>query len=208
LDRSAIVLIENFRTKSDEDINFAEINGKPLLRQVTDAVSSIADETLVVVDSDESVEKYRELIGRKVSFVIAEEEPQSELTSALAGFAKAKGKYSLLLPSNAPFVSKDVVLLLFELCINRSAAIPRYPDQQIESLQAVYCTKTALSAAESAHLEGKNDLSSMVEKMQGVRYISTIVIEQLDPDFKSFFRVKTSLDLKKASSMFTGRKRK
>jgi molybdopterin-guanine dinucleotide biosynthesis protein A len=96
--------------------------------------------------------------------------------------------------------------LLFELCINRNAAIPRYPDQQIEALQAVYCAKTALEAAKSAFLERKNDLPSMVANMQRVRYVSTLVIEQLDPGFKSFFRVRTPLDLKKASTMLAGRK--
>jgi hypothetical protein len=53
---------------------------------------------------------------------------------------------------------------------------------------------------------GETDLISILGCLHGVRYVSTLVIEQLDPDFRSFFRVKTPLDLKKAAVMIKSRK--
>jgi molybdopterin-guanine dinucleotide biosynthesis protein A len=41
-----------------------------------------------------------------------------------------------------------------------------------------------------------------------VRYVSTLVIQQLDPDFRTFFNINTPVDLKKAMSMVKPRKTK
>jgi molybdopterin-guanine dinucleotide biosynthesis protein A len=44
-------------------------------------------------------------------------------------------------------------------------------------------------------------MRAMIEKLRGVRYVSTLVIQQLDPDLKTFFNINTPLDLKKAMVM-------
>jgi molybdopterin-guanine dinucleotide biosynthesis protein A len=58
-----------------------------------------------------------------------------------------------------------------------------------------------LEAAEEALVSGELEVEAMVSKMRGVRYVSTLVIEQLDPDFRTFFKINTPLDLKKALAM-------
>jgi hypothetical protein len=63
-----------------------------------------------------------------------------------------------------------------------------------------------LEAAKTAVNEGRRDMRAMIEKMRGVRYISTMVIQQLDPDLRTFFNVKTSMDLKKAGVMIKPRR--
>ena len=143
-----------------------------------------------------------------VRFAVDVDESKGPLAGALAGFEAAQGKYSLLLPFDSPFVSKEVVSLLFDCCIGKSAVIPRWPDRQIEPLQAVYRTEQALEAAKEALAGGELDLDAMVSKMRGVRYLSTLVIEQLDPDFRTFFKVNSPLDLKKAVIMAKPRKTK
>jgi len=91
--------------------------------------------------------------------------------------------------------------LLFELCIGKSALVPRWTNQECEPLHAVYNTQTALQTAKQLLAEGKDDMTELVEKLRGVRYLSTMVIEQLDPDYRSFFTVTTPIALKKAISM-------
>jgi molybdopterin-guanine dinucleotide biosynthesis protein A len=73
-------------------------------------------------------------------------------------------------------------------------------------LHAVYRTKAALEAAKTAVNEGKLNMRAMIEKMRGVRYISTLVIQQLDPDLRTFFNVNTPVDLKRAIAMVRPRK--
>jgi GTP:adenosylcobinamide-phosphate guanylyltransferase len=43
----------------------------------------------------------------------------------------------------------------------------------------------------------------MVNKLLGIRYVSTLVIEQLDNGLRTFFNINTLLDLKKAETMLS-----
>ena len=208
MDRSAIILADESSTKFTEDQGVSKLDKKPLLTYVVDAVKSIVDEVLVVTSSKEKADLYAKIVSPNVQFAIDIEDSKKPLAKALTGFEAAQGKYSLLMPFNVPFVSKDVVSLLFELCIGKSAVIPRWPSNQMEPLQAVYHTEQALEAAKETLASDKPEIEAMISKMQGVRYLSTLVIEQLDPDFRTFFKINTPLDLKKAMSMTKPRKTK
>jgi molybdopterin-guanine dinucleotide biosynthesis protein A len=201
LDRSAIVLAGGVSSRLGQDKGLLEIANKPLIKHVIDAVSPVVDETIVVTNSQDRITKYAKVVATDVRFVIDSCESTGPLIGTLTGFGSAHGKYALLLPFDTPFVSKEVVSLLFELCLGKAAAIPRWPNEQIEPLHAVYQTKLALEAAKSAVSEGKLTMRAMIEKLRGVRYVSTLVIQQLDPDFKTFFNINTPLDLKKAMAM-------
>jgi molybdopterin-guanine dinucleotide biosynthesis protein A len=39
----------------------------------------------------------------------------------------------------------------------------------------------------------------MIEKLRGVRYVSTLVIQQLDPELRTFFNINTPIDWQKAT---------
>jgi molybdopterin-guanine dinucleotide biosynthesis protein A len=201
LDKSAIILAGGSSSRFGQDKGIIELNNKPLIKHVTDAVSPLVNETIIVTNSEERISRYKKIVGPKVTFVVDKCESQGPLIGALTGFEKAHGNHSLLLPFDTPFVSREVIKLLFELCETRSAVIPRWPNEQIEPLHAVYQTQKALEAAKSAVAEGKLNVRAMIEKMRNVRYISTLVIEELDPDLKGFFNINTAIDLQKATAM-------
>jgi molybdopterin-guanine dinucleotide biosynthesis protein A len=208
VDRSAIVLAGGFSSRFGQDKGVLELADKPLIRHVVDAVSSVVDETVVVTNLQERVTKYAKITGSGVRFAVDACESRSPLIGALTGFGVVHGKYSLLLPFDTPFVSCEVVSLLFELCANRAAVIPRWPNGHLEPLHAVYQTEQALEAAKSAVAEEKLNVRAMIEKLQGVRYVSTLVIQKLDPELRTFFNVNTPADLEKAMAMIKTRKRK
>jgi len=206
LDRSAIVLVGGVSSRFGQDKGLMEIANKPLIKYVLDAVSPVVDEIILVSNSQDRVAEYAKVVATDVRFAIDLCESKGPLIGALTGFEFAHGKYALLLPFDTPFVSRDVVSLLFELCLGKAAAIPRWPNGQIEPLHAVYQTKAALEAAKIAVSEGKLNVRAMIEKLRGVRYVSTLVIQQLDPELKTFFNINTPLDLKKAIAMVKPRK--
>jgi len=204
LDKSVIFLVGGLSSRFGQDKGLLHLAGKPLIKHAIDAVNKIVDEKIVVVSSKSQVENYEKILSSDMKILVDRtsiNETQSPLIGALTGFKETHGKYALLLPCDTPFVSRDIIALLFELCINRNAVIPRWPNSYIEPLQAVYCTKPAYEAAKSALNEGKLNMQSMVDKMHGVRYVSTLVLQQLDPELRTFFNVNNPLDLKKAESM-------
>jgi molybdopterin-guanine dinucleotide biosynthesis protein A len=206
LDRSAIILAGGYSNKFDCEKGQLQLNGKPLLNHVIDAVEDLVDEVVVVTNSQDCADTYALIVSTKVRFAIDVCDSKGPLVGALSGFEAANGEYSLLLPFDSPFVSRDILTLLFDCGVGKAAAIPRWTNQEIEPLHAVYHTKQALKAAKEALAENQLDLEVMVEKMRGVRFISTMVLEQLDPDLKIFFRINTPMDLKAAAVMGKPRK--
>ena len=205
-DRSAIILADISEGKFSRDKGLLKLDNKPLLYYVIGAVKSIVNEVIVVTSSEEQADQYSKVSPPNICFKVGSGEPDGTLNPALTGFEAAQGKYSLLLPFDSPFVSRDVVSLLFECAIGKTAVVSRRSGEQIEPLHAVYNTKKAAEAARNALAHGETDVETMVSKLQGVRYISSMVIEQLDPDFQTFFRIKTPLDLKRALVIKKGRK--
>lgn len=174
---------------------------KPLIRHVLENVNGIVDEKIVVVSSEAQASSYSKSLGAHVDVQVDAERVQTPLNGTATGLEKAQGAYSLLLACDTPFVSKEVLSLLLELAIGKAAVVPRWPNCQIEPLQAVYCTGPALEAAEEALNEGKLNMQAMIDKLRGIRYVSTLVLQQLDPELRTFFNINTPMDLKKAEFM-------
>jgi molybdenum cofactor guanylyltransferase len=207
LNRSAIILAGGFSKGFTSDKGFLELGGKPLLNHVIDSIEGLVEEVIVVTSTQEQADSYSKLISNeKVRFAVDVCESNGPLVGALTGFEAANGEYSALLRFDSPFISTEVLSLLFDCSIGKAAAIPRWTDQEIEPLHAVYNTKQALQATKETLAEDGSDMQTMVENLGGVRYISTMVIEQLDPDFKIFFYINTPLDLRKATVMGKPRK--
>ena len=198
LQKSAVILAGGFSRRFGRDKGLVVLSGKPLILHVIDRVSKVADEVLVVVSSEEQKNKFETILEEKANLLIDKDDSQSPLVGAITGFESANSEYSLLLPCDTPLVSTQIVQFLLDMCTNKSAAIPRWPGGYIEPLQAVYRTESALTAAKTALKQGKMNMRSMIDNLRGVRYVSTMVLEQLEPDLLTFFNVNTPQDLKKA----------
>jgi molybdopterin-guanine dinucleotide biosynthesis protein A len=201
LKNSAVILAGGFSRRLGQDKGLIDLAGKPLILHVVDRVSKVVDETVVVVGSCVQKEKFESLLGHKANVVADKHEAQSPLVGALTGFESVKGEYSLLLPCDTPFISSQIAQFLLDTCVNKGAVIPRWPSGYIEPLQAAYQTKLALTAAKEALEQGKLDLRSMIARLRRVRYISTVVLRQMDPKLLTFFNINTLGDLKRAESL-------
>jgi len=206
LDKSAVVLAGGFSSRFGQDKGLLPLTNKPIIKHILDAIDNLVDEQLVVVSSKLQAKNYAEIVGSNVRVLVDTEKLHGPLVGALTGFKEAHGEYALLLPCDTPFVSGEVLALLSELCINKTAVIPRWPNGYIEPLQAVYCRKLALEVAKTALRDGELNMRAMVDKLRGVRYISTMVLQQLDPELRTFFNINTPPDLKKAELMLRRKK--
>lgn len=201
MEKSAVVLAGGFSKRFGQDKGLLELAGKPLILHILDKVSTVVDEVLVVVSSKSQEKAYTCSLKQKAKIVIDKYETQNPLVGALTGFEKAQGKYSLLLPCDTPFVSSQIASFLLELCVNKDAVIPRWPNGHIEPLQAVYYTKSALNVADKALEDKKQNMHSMIASLKKVRYVSTLVLKQIDPKLTTFFNINTPKDLRKAEHM-------
>jgi molybdopterin-guanine dinucleotide biosynthesis protein A len=201
LNRSAIVLAGGLSSRLGQDKGLQLLANKPLVMYVLDTIKSLADETFVVVSSRLQAKNYEDIVDSDTRVVIDSSDIRCPLVGASTGFESVHGSYSVVLSGDTPFVSRNVLSLMFELSVGKSAAIPRWPEGFIEPLQAVYRTEPARLAAKEALNERKLRMQAMVDKLQGVRFVSTLVLCQLDRELRTFFNVNTFSDLRKAEIM-------
>ena len=204
---SAVILAGGCSNRLGRDKGLLRLANKPLVSHVLDAVKSIVNEKIVVVSSRVQKENYARVINSNAAIIVDKshvEGVHGPLIGALAGFEEAHGEYSLLLPCDTPFASKEVLLLLLDLALGKNAAIPRWPNGYVEPLQAAYRTKAALKVSKIALEEDESNVQSMISRLTSVRYVSTLVIQQLDSQFKTFFNVNTLSDLRKAEALARG----
>jgi len=201
LERAAVVLAGGFSKRFGQDKGLVKLAGKPLVTHVLERASEVVDEVLVVVSSESQREAYSLIVPNKNKIFVDNENIQNPLIGALTGLTNTCAEYSLLLPCDTPFISGKVIELLFETCVGVDAAVPRWPNDYIEPLQAVYRTSSALDATRQALKHEEKRPLNMIRLLRRMRYLSTLVIQQLDPQLMTFFNVNTPLDLVRAEEM-------
>ncbi len=198
--KSAVILAGGSSKRLAQDKALIKLGEKPLVKHVADIAARITSDVVIAISSNQPVSIYQKLFRQEATIAVDETEAQTPLAGLQSGFKEAKGEYVLLLPCDTPFLSIPILSLLFELSPGKSAVIPRWPDCKIEPLQAVYCRKPTLEAASQTLSSGEFRMQCVIERLRGVRYISTLVLQQLDPELKTLFNVNTPLDLKKAEN--------
>jgi molybdopterin-guanine dinucleotide biosynthesis protein A len=178
-----------------------DLAGKPLVVHVLDRVSSVANERLIVVGSEAQKSAFSGLPGLRAEVVVDKYGDHSPLVGALTGFESVRADRALLLPCDAAFVVPEIASLLLDLCVGRSAVVPRWPNGYVEPLQAAYDVKLAGDAARRALGEGKRDMLGMIGHLRHIRYVSTLVLQQYDGKLMTFHNINTVGDWRKAESM-------
>jgi len=195
---SAIILAGGGSTRFGQNKGLIKLIEKPLVLHVLDKISSVIDDTVIVVKSKEQKRRFKEVIKKRADIIIDENRDQTPLVGSLTGFKVVQNEYALLLPCDAPFLSTKILSFLLETCEDNFATIPKWPNGHIEPLHAAYHVKTATKAAETALNEEKLNMRSMILNMYRVRYISTLILRKFDPQLQTFFNINTVNDLKKA----------
>jgi len=198
---SAIIVAGGISKRFGQDKGLVRLGKKPLVLYVLDKLASVANEVFVAVNSEGQKGKFVKAIKQKARIIVDKTDVQTPLAGALAGFETVQNSYTLLLACDTPFLSPEILKFLLDVCVNKTAAIPRWPNGNIEPLQAAYHVKSAVQAVKTALGEGKLDMGSMIANMQNIRHISTVVLQQLDPKLATFFNINTPNDLRKAETM-------
>jgi molybdopterin-guanine dinucleotide biosynthesis protein A len=197
MEKTAVILAGGFSRRFGQDKGTLRLLGKPLIRHILDRVSAIVDQTLVVVSSKNQKTVFKQILSPDVEVIQDAYNVQSPLVGALTGFRNAKSRYCILLPCDTPLVSTHAISLLLNSCVPKEAAIPRWPNKFIEPLQAAYCTKPALAAAENALRRDEQKMQSMIQHLNEVNYISITRFKEMDPDLLTFLNINTPNDMKK-----------
>jgi len=192
---TAIILAGGLSQRFGSDKALAELGGRPLIQYVTDVVTRLVDETIIVVGTSEQESLLSRLYKGRSTMIMDTVKEKSPLVGASIGFERAHGTVSLLLPCDAPLLSGDVLSFLLGISPSYNAVIPRWPNGNIEPIHATYNTGTANAAAKEALRNNELRMYDAIKRLRNVLYVSTDILRQLDPNLHTFMNINTREDL-------------
>ncbi|MEM2272860.1 MAG: molybdenum cofactor guanylyltransferase [Candidatus Bathyarchaeia archaeon] len=202
MDKSAIILAGGISRDFGLDKGLIRLADEPMIIYVLNKVKDIVDEIIVCLKHDSQLPLYSQVLPKETRIIIDDKSfPECSLRGAYTGLMNAGGRYSIILPCDTPFISEKVVDLLFDISIGVNAVVPRWPNGYVEPLQAVYRTEVALDAARRSLKESNCGMRAMISLLKNVRYVSTLVIREIDPKMFTLMNINTPLDLKKAEAL-------
>ena len=207
---SAIVLAGgSSRRMSGQFKALLNLCGHPMISYVLETARSVAQDIVVVVSTAEQAEALRNSgILSDVKLVLDEGlGPNCPLLGLVSGLRAVEAEKAIVIACDTPLVSKTVLEFLLDIISRMNAAVPRWPNGFMEPLQAVYKVSRALRAGEELlRSGGPYDLRSFLRSLGRVRYVSTLLLEELDPGLNTFLNVNTLADLRRAETILRARR--
>ena len=198
--RGALVLAGGKSTRFGRDKAVAELRGKPLLAHVTQTAARVAGEVVVAVGRESSVYAYKKLLPY-TRIVKDRSRVKAPMVGIVAGFQVMQSEYAAVLSCDTPFVRDDVLRLLFRRAIHADAAIPKWPNGDIEPLQAVYKVRSAIPAAKLALRLHEFRNVDMIRRLGKVTYVPVREIRHIDRRLITLLNVNRPLDLRRAEAL-------
>lgn len=199
--RVAIILAGGFSKRFGENKALVEVKGKPMIMYVIEACIGLALEIMTVVNDRVRYDALSNVLPSFVKLVIDDKVQFPNVRSPIVGLAtglkNTEGDYAVALSCDAPLVNPLVIKYLFHECEGRDAAIPIWPNGNIEPLQAVYRAESALKATEETIKSGERDFRSMIKRLREVLFVPTRALQKFDPGLNTFLNVNSPEDLAK-----------
>lgn len=178
-----------------------KLGDKPLLLHVVEKVLELTHETVVVIGKNDELDKYTSFLPSKVTVLKDTVEGKGPLVGILTGMQKIRSEYTVILPCDSPFIKREVIGHLFKRAQGADAAIPRWPNGNIEPLHAVYKIPQSIPAAETALRKDELLIVDMIKRLDKVFYVNTDELKKFDPKLISFFNINNQEDLRVAKKL-------
>lgn len=178
-----------------------KLGDKPLLLHVVEKVLELTHETVVVIGKNGELDKYTSFLPSKVTVLKDTVEGKGPLIGILTGMQKIRSEYTVILPCDSPFIKREVIGHLFKRAQGADAAIPRWPNGNIEPLHAVYKIPQSIPAAETALRKDELLIVDMIKRLDKVFYVNTDELKKFDPKLISFFNINNQEDLRVAKKL-------
>ncbi len=185
--RSGLLLAGGSARRFGSSKSLAEVDGRPMIRRVADALASRCDELLVSIGVQEAPRLERILAGAR--FVRDRDSDQGPIEGFREGFAQARGELVLVAPCDAPFLQPSLYDALLRILGSHDAAVPRHG--AVDPVRAVYRRDAVRRALRASPVRSP---SALVDRLDAV-FLEGPALDAADPMRASFHDVNRREDL-------------
>ena len=208
------ILVGGKSARFGEDKGIFEFLGKPLISYQIEVLSQFNHDIFIVAYSQNQIQEYIEKINYEkiMAFILDDRElvkdknirtPMIGMYSAFKELDKLGYEKAFVLSCDMPLINPEVVELLIQHSKGYDCCIPKWKNNYMEPLFAIYPVKKALKSSET---NLKNELYKMlkiIEENWNTNYISVDDdIQPLDNNFLTFINVNSPIDLEKLLEVY------
>lgn len=187
IDLQILILAGGYSQRFEGRKAFHKINDKPIVRHVFDRVSELSDNN-IIVSCKAGKENLKELIPG-VEIIRDKFEEEGPVVGLLSSLPVVESQYVAVVTCDCPKIEAQVIKKLYLEGKDHDGAVPRWPNGQIEPLQAVYKTESMVKVLNAAWSLNKMKFSEILKMLSDLVYVPTEKLKQIDPELKTFYNV-------------------
>lgn len=157
-----------------------------MIEYVLDSIPDEVTDILIAVDGEDKVEAYEELAEKHLAKVVVFSGETSTRGQVEFAVSSASGKSVVILPCDAPLITREFTGFLVEASQKFAAVLPRNQAREVMYLMASYQVQPFSEAFAANPRDGMDEL---VRKVKHVLYLSSNSLRIFDDKLAMFFRV-------------------
>jgi molybdopterin-guanine dinucleotide biosynthesis protein A len=171
------------------------IAGKSLIDRAISRLSSLSQETLIVISQKQARSSLPSYTYPEAKTVVDLYPETGSLIGIYTGLVHSSNFLNLVVACDMPFLNLELLRYMVKMAPGFDVVIPRIGDQ-IEPLHAVY-SKNCMKPMEDLIKQGNLKIRGFFDSVK-VRYVGEEELYRFDPERLSFFNINTEADLKRA----------
>jgi len=185
--KSMIVLCGGRGKRMGQDKGLMILEDEPLIVQVLENASELADEIILVLRGKEQQMAYECILEKqsfqeKVRICTDAVEDQGPLMGICTGLKCISTDHALVIPCDSPFIPQSFIRNIFNYYnIIYDAVVPEWPDGKLEPLHAIY-NKRVTGQIGDILKDGKRDVQSLLLEID-VRYVPVYSLDETAQSF-------------------------
>ena len=173
--KSCIILCGGQSRRMGQDKGSMLIQDKPMIKHILSTLNHEITEAIIVLNDEKRIAKYKQFINPndytyKINFVEDEIKNKGPLPGLMTGLENITGKYSLVLPCDSPYVTKNYINTIFNEINEDYQAIVPYHDSEnklktSEPLHSIY-NKSIVPEIEDLISEDTLHIKGLIKKIE------------------------------------------
>lgn len=188
---TAAVLAGGRSLRMGVDKTLLDVNGRPLVSRVVDAVEDVCTHILVVTNRPDSLAEAG--LPADVRVLRDEVAYQGPLGGLVTALAETTDEWMLAVAADMPHLTPEVIRALWDLRDEADAVVP-VTEKGLEPLLALYRVAACLPAAREVLATGRRRPVAVFGKVKTVQ-VPAEALRSVDPDLRSLININTPADL-------------
>ena len=173
--KSCIILCGGQSRRMGQDKGSMLIQEKPMIKHILSTLNHEINEAIIVLNDKKRIAKYMQFIDPtdytyKINFVEDEIKNKGPLPGLMTGLENITGQYSLVLPCDSPYVTKNYINTIFNEINEDYQAIVPYHDSEnklktSEPLHSIY-SKSIVPEIEDLISEDTLHIKGLIKKIE------------------------------------------